>query len=364
MCFMGGFLAMFALNPDPPMGLPVASRPLDRGIPLVDSMVLHARFAYCVDPVEPLATEETEGGHEPREKYKTYNTYNTYKTYKTYNSIDGQISPRVVTRGDSRAVISFDQSLQRVVVSFRGTSEKLSWVRNFDIVTTPPWNEDPHIQVHAGFWASYEQIGPALREEISAVVAETGSCRLVSTGHSLGGAMSVLFVSDIIRRPLLHPACEGGMSIDAVVTFGSPRPGNRAFAEWYNRNLVPTWTISHSTDVIPRLPVRVPSLTKASEEWSHVGTLHAFSNSSCLHYVRVCPPGDSSCEETTLRGDASETLSSAMSTPSQHVVYFGSKLTRSGCSLERSWGYRVVAALEWVLLCVVILIRVVLHVVA
>lgn len=348
-CAMGSVLAMLAWRPDPPPTLPTANMPLHRELPLVDSMLRHCRGAYCTDRLllsraYPLLL-------------RTHNSQDDIDATE-----DSLHSLRVVAREDSWAVISFDQGLQRIVVSFRGTSDKLSWVRNFDIVTTSPWEEDSHVQVHAGFWASYERIGPELREEIAEVVSETGSCRLISTGHSLGGAMGILFFSDIMRRPISHPLCDEGLSLDGSFSFGSPRVGNRAFADWYNRLGIPTWTVTHSTDMIPRLPVRFPPIVRSQVEWMHVGSLHAFSNSSCSHYIGVCSPGDSLCEDSTLPGDVSGTLYSTLSTPSQHVVYFGSKLTRRGCQVQASWMDRLVVSFEWAILCLVIVVRVMLHV--
>jgi pimeloyl-ACP methyl ester carboxylesterase len=67
-------------------------------------------------------------------------------------------------------------------------------------------------RVHAGFRWAYRR----LAGEIAAWLAANPHRRLVTTGHSLGGALATLFAAE-------RPEAE-------LVTFGSPRVGNRAFA--------------------------------------------------------------------------------------------------------------------------------------
>lgn len=68
-------------------------------------------------------------------------------------------------------------------------------------------------RVHAGFRWAYRR----LREPLAAWLEANPHSHLVTTGHSLGAALATLLAAD-------RPEAE-------LVTFGSPRVGNRAFAE-------------------------------------------------------------------------------------------------------------------------------------
>jgi len=69
------------------------------------------------------------------------------------------------------------------------------------------------------------------------------------TGHSLGAAVAV------------HCAAELGASshslgypIDGVYTYGQPRVGNQAFADFYMVGTQVSWRVTHHRDPVPHLP--------------------------------------------------------------------------------------------------------------
>lgn len=90
-------------------------------------------------------------------------------------------------------------------------------------------------RVDWGFWNAFRSI----RQPIEDWLAEARPARLVITGHSLGAAMATLMAA-------LHPEA-------ALVTFGSPRVGNRAFVAQFGdardiRRFV------DCLDAVPKLP--------------------------------------------------------------------------------------------------------------
>lgn len=88
------------------------------------------------------------------------------------------------------------------------------------------------VEVHRGFLGAYssvhDEIVGKLRalhpvEEGSARIFET---RIVVTGHSLGGALAMLCAKALAELCL---------NVEAVITFGQPRVGNKAFSQRYDR---------------------------------------------------------------------------------------------------------------------------------
>ena len=68
------------------------------------------------------------------------------------------------------------------------------------------------------------------------------------TGHSLGGAMSVLSALDAKLSGLLA----GRNHI--VYNYGCPRVGNADFAKYYDAQLPETYRVIHYKDIVPRIP--------------------------------------------------------------------------------------------------------------
>lgn len=147
--------------------------------------------------------------------------------------------------------------LRRCIAAFRGTSNWESLKLDFDgvkvvwggtIGTNATWC--PGCTVHRGFAEAYEEIRPDLLDALTSLHCES----IALTGHSLGGALSTLAALEI-RAHLNLP-------VNPVVTFGSPRIGNVAFAAAFvaaskKQGLeVPEWRVVHFRDAVPRLPSR------------------------------------------------------------------------------------------------------------
>ena len=86
---------------------------------------------------------------------------------------------------------------------------------------------------------------------------------MVTTGHSLGGALATLAAYDI-RKQLL----DNKQSNTQVVcyTFAAPRTGNHAFARDYNTAVPDTWSVIN--DQVR--PLLYYSASTAYWSWKHV----------------------------------------------------------------------------------------------
>jgi len=107
-----------------------------------------------------------------------------------------------------------------IVVCFRGTDSKPDWLAN--AMTTKTAMHNPEWRVHTGFLRTVMVI----EQEVRGYCLERliGSDRaLYVTGHSQGAANAILFSMRWFKD-----------RVSGVVTFGSPRVGNEAFARAYN----------------------------------------------------------------------------------------------------------------------------------
>merc|ERR1712232_256906 len=73
-----------------------------------------------------------------------------------------------------------------------------------------------------------------------------GATHVYVTGHSLGAALAEICAMDLKES---FPS----MTL-SVVTFGTPRIGNAALAEYYNGMLPASLRVAHYRDVVPHLP--------------------------------------------------------------------------------------------------------------
>jgi triacylglycerol lipase len=129
---------------------------------------------------------------------------------------------------------------EALVVAFAGTDpiHLANWVSDFDIRPTDGG-------AAAGFIVALR----AVEQDILAALP-TGRPVMV-TGHSLGGALAVLFAQWLETM---------GRDVTAVYTYGAPRPGRRDFSEPYNDSKLGarTFRCVHGDDIVPTVTPSEP----------------------------------------------------------------------------------------------------------
>ncbi|VAH99074.1 unnamed protein product [Triticum turgidum subsp. durum] len=119
--------------------------------------------------------------------------------------------------------------------------------------------------VPAGKVVAYYELRRVLRE----LLAEHPRARVVVTGHSLGGALAVLFPAVLA----LHGEGDILGRLRAVHTYGQPRVGDEAFVDFFQAKVAASyWRVVYRYDVVPRVPFDAPPVAG----FSHGGT--------CVYY--------------------------------------------------------------------------------
>lgn len=112
------------------------------------------------------------------------------------------------------------KDMRKIVVAFRGTTTGVDVL--MDLMFLPALRQGDGTVLHEGFnlvAKGYESSVKAAIAELKRRAKDRGkSPRVVLSGHSLGGAVAVL-VADRLNR--------GGVDVDEVVLFGTPRVGYR-----------------------------------------------------------------------------------------------------------------------------------------
>ena len=149
-----------------------------------------------------------------------------------------------------------------LVVAFRGTEIKFPFAipgffADLKIKMAPEKNGG---LVHSGFQAVLDEIWEGkemLCEYLSKQKEENKALRIFLTGHSLGGALSLLCAS---RFP----------DVDCVYTFGCPRVGNKDFTDTIKAKV---FRIVNNNDIVAELPPQKLVILKTKDEYLHIGNL-------------------------------------------------------------------------------------------
>lgn len=94
----------------------------------------------------------------------------------------------------------------------------------------------------------------AVRSKLKSLLNEHKTAKFIVTGHSLGGALAILFPTVLV----LHEEREIMQKLLGVYTYGQPRVGNRQLGRFMEDHLdlpVPKYfRVVYCNDLVPRLP--------------------------------------------------------------------------------------------------------------
>ncbi|KAJ0978905.1 hypothetical protein J5N97_014379 [Dioscorea zingiberensis] len=109
-----------------------------------------------------------------------------------------------------------------------------------------------------------------IKKELSDLVKKHKNAKILVTGHSLGGALAVLFTSLLV----MHEEQEILDRISWVMTFGQPRVGDATFGNTMVSVLGDKYTrMVYRHDIVPRIPFEIPVI-----HFKHSGTCISYSN--------------------------------------------------------------------------------------
>lgn len=163
-----------------------------------------------------------------------------------YEFKDFQLTARFENKGtDTQGVfgVAYGNTL---VIGFRGSEETgiTDWITDLKFAQQvfPYGDGNNNIKVHYGFSEAYKSV----REAVLDAAKKTPHKRIMTTGHSLGGALAKLAALDIqFNVPGKEISC---------YTFGAPKVGNTEFVKSYNKRVPNTFRIVNGVDSIPDLP--------------------------------------------------------------------------------------------------------------
>jgi len=185
---------------------------------------------------------------------------------------------------DTVGFVGYDDNNRRIVVAFRGSMTSLANIgedlKSALISATFLQGIDSNALVHQGFYEVYRAHLQDITGAVSKLQAQYPDYGLWLTGHSLGGAVATIMASDFVFNQKI--------SALNLITFGSPRVGNPAFAKAFDA-VISHQRFVHWKDSFPHLPAEVYGYEQTSTE--------IFENEDGSHFIQCNGDEDANCSD-------------------------------------------------------------------
>lgn len=213
------------------------------------------------------------------------------------------------------AFVAYDSTQDAIIVAFRGTKGSIqNWVDNLAFTKSSPWSQFPDVGVHHGFYGAWTDLKSDVVSAINSIRGTHATKNIQITGHSLGAAIAIDAAFDL--------KVDDGFDT-SVVDFGSPRAGDKNFAQAVVDQGISVFRVTHHHDPVPHVPPEAFGFYHASQE-----VYYAASGAS---NYKVC---DGSGEDSTCANSCSPLFCTSVS---DHLEYMGFPMGGAGCpSTEES----------------------------
>jgi hypothetical protein len=222
-----------------------------------------------------IAIAQFQKGFDAKEATDMMALNNSFTFIKVFNT-DTAIIPNGYERIYRSGVVGLDNQYQIwknkkfAVISFRGsTTKQESWLENLYSAMIPSTGEvtlpgsevvnykfakDTAAHVHAGWTLGLLFMVRDLTYHIKNL-NQQGIYNIIFTGHSQGGALAHLARAyfENISKAAISPK-----NNFKTYAFASPMPGNKVFAEEYNRRFAfkkSSYSIINPKDMVPKMPI-------------------------------------------------------------------------------------------------------------
>ena len=137
---------------------------------------------------------------------------------------------------------------------------------------------EPHAKSVQPTGTFAEQVAATVRERAAATArtrdmkaeAPSAAVSIEVAGHSLGAALSTLYVAE---------NATGHAIIPLICTFASPRVGDAVFAAKFDELAISSWRIVNELDLVPKLPFL---------GFQHVEAEHAYNSGGSVNWSLAC----------------------------------------------------------------------------
>jgi hypothetical protein len=197
-----------------------------------------------------------------------YASYSIERTLNTYEKIDNKVTTKKIPIGFIAKKDNLS-SIPDIYICWRGTVTGSEWVSDLDFKKTTCSFLKNGEKVHEGFQnvytLGYDQLGDSrpspqkvVLDYLELIKETTPDYNLWITGHSLGGALAVINICDIVVNNYNKNA--------KMYNFAGPKVGDSAFATTFEKyigtgccntnalNNCCSWRVVNTNDEVPKAP--------------------------------------------------------------------------------------------------------------
>ncbi|CAK5277850.1 unnamed protein product [Mycena citricolor] len=169
---------------------------------------------------------------------------------------------------DTHGYVARDDTRKEIVVAFRGSVTPMNFVTDA-MGLMVDWDASHVIapaetKVHMGFQKAWRTVSDKTLAAVTLELAANPGYSIVVTGHSLGGALASIAG---VTLQMTFPTAEV-----RYYTYGQPRVGNEAFANWIHTLIGPhrLFRVVHASDGVPTMAPRTIGFAHhGTEYWCH-----------------------------------------------------------------------------------------------
>ena len=150
---------------------------------------------------------------------------------------------RTFTDGKSCAQFYSFVKEDELIFAIRGSSSLKDFLIDADFRKIKlPSDKGSNGLVHSGFLSQYNSI----KSRIFEIISRTSVSKITFVGHSLGGAVASICAL-VVQNEFASKKIK-------CVTFGSPRVGNKEFADSFNKVVQDSIRVVNGQDIVPTRP--------------------------------------------------------------------------------------------------------------
>jgi len=161
---------------------------------------------------------------------------------------------------------------ESILIAFRGSKTIENWILDAEFTQTN-YTPVPNALVHEGFYSAYQQVSGTILPAVRKLQAAYPELPVISTGHSLGAALSLLNGAGLVQA---------GVKNVEIWNYGQPRVGNTVFAKYMNGLISTIYRVVNMADIVPHIPtIALDYHHEATEVWFPTNhTTYVVCNSS------------------------------------------------------------------------------------
>lgn len=171
--------------------------------------------------------------------------------------------------------VAIDNARGEIVFAVRGSSNILNWITNINFAFRNT-NLVSGGKFHTGFFSAWEEMAEGVTATIDSALAANPGYRIVTTGHSLGGAVATIGAAHLRAA---------GHSVDNY-SYGAPRVGNDVVSDFITAQGA-NYRLTHLDDPVPKLPPIFAGYRHISPEY-WLSTIESTAEDYPPEEIRVC----------------------------------------------------------------------------